>query len=227
MQTSTKRRGFTLIELLVVIAIIAILAAILFPVFQKVRENARRASCTSNLKQLSLAVIQYTQDYDELMPLSDSADNATDGWVSMTGFIAPNQATPTTFSPQFGSIYPYVKSTGVYVCPDDPTKQGNSYSINAWAVGLPISRFSDPASVVVFNEESDGYQSGTDDGYFAPDNATNVPTLRHTNGSVFAFQDGHAKWYRVGTLVYQSCPAAGPCLVAANQPRYQPYLPYP
>src|SRR5215216_4432933 len=66
--TPVKRRGFTLIELLVVIAIIAILAAILFPVFARARENARRTSCLSNLKQLSLGIMQYTQDYDERLP---------------------------------------------------------------------------------------------------------------------------------------------------------------
>jgi len=104
---SAKRppRGFTLIELLVVIAIIAILAAILFPVFQKVRENARRASCESNVKQLGLAVIQYTQDNDEAYPVAVSkAGDPRDGrrgWA--------------------GKLYGYIKSKGVFLCPDDPT----------------------------------------------------------------------------------------------------------
>ena len=75
----TFKRAFTLIELLVVIAIISILAAILFPVFQNVRENARQTACISNGKQIGLAVIQYTQDYDETMPVFQAYNTAVSG----------------------------------------------------------------------------------------------------------------------------------------------------
>jgi prepilin-type N-terminal cleavage/methylation domain-containing protein/prepilin-type processing-associated H-X9-DG protein len=115
-----SRRAFTLIELLVVIAIIAILAAILFPVFAQARDKARQISCTSNEKQLGLAFIQYVQDYDETWPATS---------------LSPASAVPNATAPsgtagaqanQYGAvwsseIYAYTKSTGLYKCPDDST----------------------------------------------------------------------------------------------------------
>ena len=100
-QSSNKRRGFTLIELLVVIAIIAILAAILFPVFAKAREKARQISCLSNLKQLGLAVTQYTQDNDEQFPWGGN-------W----------QGNAQPCGSKF-QLNPYVKAPRIWICPSD------------------------------------------------------------------------------------------------------------
>lgn len=129
-----NRKGFTLIELLVVIAIIAILAAILFPVFAKAREKARQTSCASNEKQLGLAMIQYCQDYDE-------------NWPGSTNYTGAVGTPPHGWA---GQIYGYLKSTGVYKCPDDPTSPiGNrvpiSYAINLFLIknnffGAPASK---------------------------------------------------------------------------------------
>jgi prepilin-type N-terminal cleavage/methylation domain-containing protein/prepilin-type processing-associated H-X9-DG protein len=114
--------GFTLIELLVVIAIIAILAAILFPVFARARENARRASCQSNLKQIGLGIIQYAQYYDERLPISFINTDGSGANSSNTGscqYFAnywngiPNQAVPSWMD----VIYPYTKSSQIYYCP--------------------------------------------------------------------------------------------------------------
>jgi len=117
------QKGFTLIELLVVIAIIAILAAILFPVFAKVREKARQTSCLSNEKQIGLGLIQYVQDNDETYPCA--VDIWGEGWA--------------------GKVYPYVKSTGVFGCPDDSTQPVNgnrarlSYAFNGNLFGVAPS----------------------------------------------------------------------------------------
>ncbi|HEX8551022.1 MAG TPA: DUF1559 domain-containing protein [Abditibacteriaceae bacterium] len=117
MQSCLRRKsGFTLIELLVVIAIIAILAAILFPVFARARENARRSSCQSNMKQMGLGFAQYYQDYDEKVPAAGDFD-----WYHGWGWA--NQ------------VYPYIKSEQIFVCPSDSTristgKLGISYAYN-------------------------------------------------------------------------------------------------
>ena len=101
-----KRRGFTLIELLVVIAIIAILAAILFPVFAQARAKARQASCTSNIKQLSLGTMMYLQDYDETFPYWNWGNSYGNG-----------SKTPNHFESFWtNAIYPYVKNGQVYAC---------------------------------------------------------------------------------------------------------------
>lgn len=144
-------KGFTLIELLVVIAIIAILAAILFPVFAKVREKARQTSCASNLKQIGLALMQYSQDNDEIMVQS---------WHG-----SPFDSNNTTDYKWMDSIMPYVKSTAVFHCPDDPGTNGTtgqfveaknltgndarhygSYAINAAYWGESDTTLSGPAN---------------------------------------------------------------------------------
>ena len=123
-------RGFTLIELLVVIAIIAILAAILFPVFARARENARRASCLSNMKQIGLGVIQYTQDYDELLPM------ATLGYATRTDWKLPDGRNAMGIWPWQLQLYPYIKSQQVFVCPSDPNP--NNGVPNNWQTANPL-----------------------------------------------------------------------------------------
>ena len=145
------RSAFTLIELLVVIAIIALLAAILFPAFGRVRENARRSSCQSNLKQLGLGILQYMQDYDERTPsgIHSPFGNGFDSIVAGLGWGE--------------QIFPYVKSNQIYGCPSDTYRNTGrnmvSYAINLNAslttngdIGRNISVFSATTQTVALFE---------------------------------------------------------------------------
>lgn len=194
-------RGFTLIELLVVIAIIAILAAILFPAFARARENARRASCQSNLKQISLGFIQYTQDYDEKFPMN---------------YTAAVDVLPIYYM----AVQPYVKSTQVWACPSESKTAGTStgagfvytdridYFYNTNIAGGSPSNTTGPAlslaaipsvsEVFILWDMEPGY--ATNNMYSVPDTRSAarpglaVGTGRHLEGENYAFVDGHVKW---------------------------------
>ena len=208
---TARKTGFTLIELLVVIAIIAILAAILFPVFQSVRENARRTQCLSNMKQLALAITQYTQDADEKMPNftdGNQGNGLLGGWNYYTGY---GSAATLRFDPTQGSLYPFIKSKGVYVCPDDSQGQiaGDSYAVNSCLgsnlrdpvsslrIGKNIAVVDNPSGTLLFCEEGAGVGStSTNDAYFSYPSPDHI-SIRHRGGGVFGFVDGHAKYIQL------------------------------
>ena len=208
-------QAFTLIELLVVIAIVAILAALIFPVFSGVRENARRAACASNLRQLGLAFSQYTEDNDERLPSSTDGGNGgagiTGGWMYFRTFQQPPAS--KTFDPAQGSIYSYVRTSQVYLCPDDGAGQGagDSYAVNSCTTdssgnqpnpGKLLAVFDAPASLALMTEEA--FDSGfflnsntsTDDGILWYTSPNNTLSKRHKGGSNLVFLDGHVHWYR-------------------------------
>jgi len=182
-----------LIELLVVIAIIAILAAILFPVFARAREKARQASCESNLKQISLGVLMYVQDYDERMPRYC-------WWLNAASVNTPNDKVN-----MYCMIAPYLKNTQVYTCPssDNPLHYGPNgtwtpcgsygWSINATQEFPTLAAFTQVASTILVGDSNGTVWMG----YYTPDNAVDnaAPTI-HNDGANFAYLDGHVKWLK-------------------------------
>ncbi|NLO04595.1 MAG: DUF1559 domain-containing protein [candidate division WS1 bacterium] len=183
------RAGFTLIELLVVIAIIAILAAILFPVFARAREKARQTSCLSNLKQIALADAMYQSDYDE----------CTASYSDVPG----GQATATYRE----MLQPYLRNEQIVLCASDSRDSGWSYGPNISDTGLPnlanshgylyafrkIATFQRPAETAIFADTAGSYwrYSGGD--------IQNM-RFRHNDGANVSYLDGHAKWISEGAV---------------------------
>ncbi len=199
------RKGFTLIELLVVIAIIAILAAILFPVFARAREKARQSSCLSNVKQIMLAMMQYTQDYDEKYPYASA-------W-------GPND--DRTYWDD--ALQPYIKNTQVFRCPSvqtEPHGYGWNYQNFGYmsssggfghGPGKALADVMEPAETIIIGDNPDPGDYGDGSLYiYGPDqrdpsgDSTNDPALanvakRHNGGGNYGFCDGHAKWLNAST----------------------------
>jgi prepilin-type N-terminal cleavage/methylation domain-containing protein len=213
------RRGFTLIELLVVMAIIAILAALLLPLFSRAKEKANRTICLSNQKQLDLAWQIYANDFggrlasnDWVFSASGAVESPSNSWVTGNADLDTNPATITS-----GSIYPYVKSVQVYRCPADrsvvlgtDTSTLRSYSLSCFLGGPPedldefgvqpvyqTGQIPKPSATLTFLEED---ISTIDDGHFlysaTVKNWFNVPAWRHQNGDVLAFADGHIEYWK-------------------------------
>jgi prepilin-type N-terminal cleavage/methylation domain-containing protein/prepilin-type processing-associated H-X9-DG protein len=205
--------AFTLIELLVVVAIISILAAILFPVFARARENARRASCMSNLKQIGMALMQYTQDYDEMYPRMASNGDTV---------IYPNGISGQ--SNWIMRIYPYAKSVQIFNCPSNsqpPWKGGRgistsddpnpvyvvSYGINSLldgsATAISIASIDKVSQTLMFADSAGGapyallnYYYGPPD-YSVADSSVRYMDDRHLEGANIVFADGHVKWKKM------------------------------
>ncbi|MFO7947122.1 MAG: prepilin-type N-terminal cleavage/methylation domain-containing protein [Armatimonadota bacterium] len=182
-----NKKGFTLIELLVVIAIIAILAAILFPVFARAREKARQSSCLSNVKQIVLGAVMYAQDYDETYPGCYHSGSVCRWW--------------------FCVLEPYFKNEGILKCPswqkfpsydddDHTTDVDLSYGWNyRWVTfGTSLSAFEKPAETVLVADGTRRFLDGTHGSEGRPGLDNYWPAPRHNDGANFGFADGHAKW---------------------------------
>jgi len=244
MHQKQNNQGFTLIELLVVISIISLLAAILFPVFARARENARRTSCMSNLKQIGLAMMQYTQDYDEHLPSAVASFPTAQPYPSL-----PSSSGSTWL--WWTIIYPYIKNTQVFVCPSSgatwlggyyPYKgtYGNWYApygynnfLKTSSGGLSLAAIPQVATTP-FIADSTYYLIGPDrkcvsssslenttcTSFGATDN-TDPPLARHLDTFNMCFVDGHAKSGKISQWVTTNAASANDPIWAKWNPAYQ------
>ena len=229
-----RKKAFTLIELLVVITIIAILAAILFPVFARAREKARTSSCQSNLKQLGLAVHQYVADYDERFPRPifdvDGSGNVSAGDYTWRAVLLP-----------------YIKNRQIYVCPSAPGQNAFVYDTDgidvessgvrsagyAWNCihtdpgsptppgGQPDAAVVDPAGTILITDSGGGarltYAPNTH-GWIRGDInvAQRQAGVRHLEGANYLFADGHVKWLKPTAVKCEISP--GKCMWSIEDP---------
>jgi len=213
------KKAFTLIELLVVIAIIAILAAILFPVFAQAKAAAKKTSAISNCKQLQIASVMYMTEYDDMLLYRYNAS-------PRTGPVAPYTEANQIWT---GTLYPYVKNDGVYLDPaasnakftkDWPGRGLLPFGMNATASGwyipgatpelddvhlLNTSVFNDLTRTVFYMSSPNGTTEAGYRGYLAQNGAVNTTGLavsdRHNQGTVLGFFDGHAKWFKTVAIL--------------------------
>lgn len=189
---SRATRGFTLIEILVVLGIIVLLSSILLPAMGRARESGRRTACTSNMRQLGMAFLQYVQDANERLPIAYDGQygpGKTGAWTYYSVF--GNATDKPVFDPTQGSLFSYVRAAAIYICPSDTEGRtsGQSYAANSCVfrkvasgagecsanaadgdcrIGKRLTSFRAPAEWMLLNEEArnpDDPTSSTDDGY--------------------------------------------------------------
>jgi prepilin-type processing-associated H-X9-DG protein len=177
-----RRKGFTVLEAILLIVAIAIIAAVLFPVFARPDRGGRRPSCQSNLKQIALGFKQYIQDFDEKYPIAKNSNHGldkTDNWA--------------------GEIHPYLKSTQIFICPSDENAKldRSSYAYNARLSKIKEMKLDNSALIVLNFEVVADPNNWTQTGSLP---AAVSASTRHLDGSNFSFVDGHVKWFKPGKV---------------------------
>jgi prepilin-type N-terminal cleavage/methylation domain-containing protein/prepilin-type processing-associated H-X9-DG protein len=219
------RKGFTLIELLVVIAIIAILAAILFPVFARAREKARQASCSSNLKQIALGELMYVQDFDERsqMPVAGGTQWNFVGGGGCSGCFQRYETNwgNVCAGPlgNYRPLNPYIKNTQLWFCPSGSGGDFRDYGWNRGGETRKLAAFVHPSMTVMYAESEQSLTVGHGNIAWIAHNwqdqntdanccnsgpaAAGQPNFHphhisdiHNEGCNIAFWDGHVKWYK-------------------------------